>query len=691
MRTRAKGTSRAAVLAAGFVALGVTVLPANAFADVTSGDGGVLSGNQIDAPISAPVDVSGNNAAVLGIGDATSHGGAKVHQRRADGQRTSGAHGVASGNQLNAPISAPVNVCGNSVAVVGVSDAGCEGGAKVIGGGRGGQNTDGSGSVLGGNQLNAPISAPVNVCGNAVAVVGNAVAGCEGGAHVKNGGHAGSGQETSGVFGVGSGNQGNVPISAPVDVCGNAVGTLVGNAAASCAGGASVHDGGHYGSGHQITGGAFGVLSGNQADSPISVPVNVCGNAAAVVGHAWAFCEGGAQVTEVGGGHQHTSGVGGVLAGNQAHAPTKAPVDVCGNTAALVGIASARCQDGDGYPTYPTYPDYPTYPGNPGYDDYSSSPRVLDLLPQTGLPGVASGLPSVTDLPRPVNVPVSNSRAQNGGVPSPTVPSVNNLLKPGEVPQVPGRPVADGRRAKGGIPGTDGLPAANGLVKTGAVQGGLPDLEGVVRSGGLNELLNLRPAAGTRQAGVPVADALSLGTPGRPMPGGGLPGTGLSKMVKPVGERADVARPGLLGFVLGKDPLAAVNGIVTVDPLTLPAGQSGAVQQRDAAAQPLPLPGGLVKGQEVPVAVSALDTRALPGTGNPLPTTENPPPTTGNPLMDAVDGGVKELGPVRNVAADGPIVEDGAGSLWALGASAVLGAVAGVLALARRLLPGGRR
>ncbi|WP_171069001.1 chaplin family protein [Actinomadura geliboluensis] len=735
MRTRAKGTSRAAVLAAGFVALGVTVLPSHAFADVTSGDGGILSGNQIDAPVSAPVDVSGNNVAVAGIGDATSHGGAKVHKRHADGQRTSGAHGIASGNQVNAPISAPVNVCGNSAAVVGTANSGCKGGAKVNGGGaHGGQTTDGSGGVLAGNQLNAPISAPVNVCGNAAAVAGNAVAGCEGGAHVENGGHAGSGQETSGVAGVGSGNQGNVPISAPVDVCGN----TVGNGAASCAGGASVHGGGHYGAGHQITDGASGVLSGNQENSPISVPVNACGNAAAVVGHAWAFCEGGAHATPATGGHQHTSGTGGVLAGNQAHAPTKAPADACGNTAALVGIASAQCQDGNG-----------------GYPGYSSSPRPLDLLPGTGshpvLPRVASDLPSVTDLPGQANVLSSYSRAQGGTTPSPATlldmagtPSANNLLQPRELPQTLGRPAADGQRTKNGLPGTEGLlgaigltqvsdlvvpvaagqraqggvpgaeellaanglsqvnglvlpaagqraqggvpgaedlPGVNGLAQVNDLvvpvaaghrtQGGLPGTDGVPVNGELTEVGDLVQAGGlpgvsvvgARRAEVPGADGLlpvdaplgTLGTLGRPGLTGGLPSMGFSKLVKPQDERAEAVRPGLLDVVLRQDPLAAVTGLVTVNPPVPPAGAGGgAVQQRAGA------------GQEGPVAVSVLDTRAL-------------------------QDGTGELGAVRNVAADGPIIEDGAGSLWALGASAVLGAVAGVLALARRMLPGGRR
>jgi hypothetical protein len=47
--------------------------------------------------------------------------------------------------------------------------------------------TSGEGSVLGGNQVIAPISIPINVCGNAVAVIGTAGAGCKGGAKVVTG------------------------------------------------------------------------------------------------------------------------------------------------------------------------------------------------------------------------------------------------------------------------------------------------------------------------------------------------------------------------------------------------------------------------------------------------------------------------------------------------------------------------
>ena len=86
------------------------------------------------------------------------------------------------------------------------------------------QSTSGNGSILGGNQINLPINAPIDVCGNAVAVLGNALAGCKGGASVHTGGGRGPSviQHTSGNGSILGGNQVNVPVNAPIDVCGNA-------------------------------------------------------------------------------------------------------------------------------------------------------------------------------------------------------------------------------------------------------------------------------------------------------------------------------------------------------------------------------------------------------------------------------------------------------------------------------------
>ena len=178
-----------AVLAAGFV------LPASAaFAQSgPNGDAGVLSllsGNNVNAPISAPVNICGVTGAVGGFANSGCKGGA-VSNTIIAGSGGSGGNGNAgvisalSGNTVNAPISAPVNVCGIAAAVVGFANAACIGGAAsntvIAGSNSGGNGNAGTLALLSGNNVNAPVSVPVNVCGIAAGIVGFANAECVGG------------------------------------------------------------------------------------------------------------------------------------------------------------------------------------------------------------------------------------------------------------------------------------------------------------------------------------------------------------------------------------------------------------------------------------------------------------------------------------------------------------------------------
>ena len=339
MRTWAK-SGRTVLLTASFVALGVGIVPGTALADTTDGTSSVLGGNQVQAPISAPIDISGNALAIFGTANAASTGGTKVVNGGGVGNNeTSGTSSVGGGNQIAAPISAPINACGNAIAIFGTADAGCKGGAQVINdsGSGGGNKTDGKYSVLGGNQLTAPISAPINACGNAIAIFGSSEAGCKGGAEVINGAGQG-GDVTSGTGSVGGGNQVYAPVSAPVNVCGNAA-AIFGTAVAGCEGGAKVVN--QSGKGGMVTNGEHSVLGGNQVNAPASAPVNVCGNA---IGNAVAGCKGGAEVENT--GKVDPSGKNSVGGGNQVHTPVSVPVNVCGNAAAVLGNAAAFCEGG---------------------------------------------------------------------------------------------------------------------------------------------------------------------------------------------------------------------------------------------------------------------------------------------------------------------------------------------------------
>ncbi|MCB5909932.1 chaplin [Streptomyces pinistramenti] len=102
--------------------------------------------------------------------------------------------GVASGNSVQVPVHVPVNVCGNTVDVVGLlnpafgnncangsggkhaspghhdqggkNEGAHHGGAAAVGGAKD------SPGVASGNSIQAPIDVPVNACGNSVDVVG---------------------------------------------------------------------------------------------------------------------------------------------------------------------------------------------------------------------------------------------------------------------------------------------------------------------------------------------------------------------------------------------------------------------------------------------------------------------------------------------------------------------------------------
>jgi hypothetical protein len=114
--------------------------------------------------------------------------GAGVAYASGNGNMTgNGNISLLSGNSVTAPVSVPVDVCGLAVAVVGFSNAGCEGGSSSTISGVGDNNQNGNMTgignipVLSGNTITAPVSAPVNVCGIAVAVLGFSNAECQGG------------------------------------------------------------------------------------------------------------------------------------------------------------------------------------------------------------------------------------------------------------------------------------------------------------------------------------------------------------------------------------------------------------------------------------------------------------------------------------------------------------------------------
>lgn len=129
-----KGLMTVAAATGVLAAVGGTAHATGAGANgAASNSPGVLSGNTVQAPVHAPVNVCGNTVNVVGVlnsaignsctnqggGHGDSHGGGGAS---ADGH-TSDSPGVGSGNHVEAPIHVPVNVCGNTVDVIGIGNS----------------------------------------------------------------------------------------------------------------------------------------------------------------------------------------------------------------------------------------------------------------------------------------------------------------------------------------------------------------------------------------------------------------------------------------------------------------------------------------------------------------------------------------------------------------------------------------
>ncbi|MFY9934690.1 MAG: hypothetical protein WAK82_42465 [Streptosporangiaceae bacterium] len=241
---------------------------------------------------------------------------------------------LLNGNGINLPVSLPVDLCGIGVGVLGGSEAGCQGGASsnttvvdpsggpaggpaggLAGGSAGGSagsgDTSGVGNItaVNGNTINAPVSAPISLCGVSGAVAGAATSHCAGGSHsstaiVGSGGGGGNDGDTSGVGNISAvnGNTINAPISAPIDACSISL-AILGLANSGCAGGATtdtaiVGSGGGGGNNGDVTGiGNLSAVDGNTINAPISIPISVCSVSLAVLGEADSGCRGGATTT----------------------------------------------------------------------------------------------------------------------------------------------------------------------------------------------------------------------------------------------------------------------------------------------------------------------------------------------------------------------------------------------------------
>ncbi|MEU9468771.1 chaplin family protein [Streptomyces avermitilis] len=257
--------------------------------------------------------------------------------------------------------------------------------------------------VLSGNSVQVPVHVPVNVCGNTVNVVGlfnpalgNQCANGGGGGHQGGGGHHGGGGYGDSPSGGGGGHQGGG------DHQGGGYG-----------GGPSGGGGGSQAGGH--TGDSPGVGSGNQVQVPVDVPVNVCGNNVTVGGLGNA-AGGDACANTPGGGHAATppGGGGGTTPPGGGGGGTTPPGGGGGGTTPPGGGGGTTPPGGGGGTTPPGTPEHPGKPGQPGGDD-SAHPNHPGGQSVTQPEGTAQLAHTGSDMPLGLLVP-AGAGALLGGV-----------------------------------------------------------------------------------------------------------------------------------------------------------------------------------------------------------------------------------------------------------------------------------
>jgi trimeric autotransporter adhesin len=245
-----------------------------------------------------------------------------------------------SGNSINADLVVPVDLSGNAIAILGAAATSNDSSQSY--GTDHDVATNGDGGVISGNVVDLDWALPVQFTNNAVAVLGTACA-------------AGDSSQEAWATGdiIASGEHsllgGNViapQFATPVQGSGNAISAL-GLATASSTADTSGEAGGWI-----LTSGADSVGGGNAVPVPVAVPVKANGNAIMAGGRsvAQAITTADAQSGATRPGmygvptYVETDGSPAVAAGNIVQPAASGPVLLCGNAGGAIGAADAFCE-----------------------------------------------------------------------------------------------------------------------------------------------------------------------------------------------------------------------------------------------------------------------------------------------------------------------------------------------------------
>jgi hypothetical protein len=301
-KTWVRKTLSAGILAAGALLLAPATMAQADVDQTTFGNFGTLNGNQVAIPVTVPVNLVGNSLGILGSAQSFGVGSNYVESGRSGGTRQgSGLNkGLLNGNQVSVPVTIPVNVAGNAAALAGTSSAtgfasnrvesaktesGLLGGLGGLGGFGGGvsQVSFGNFGTLNGNQVAMPISIPINACGNSLALLGSASSAGTCSNHI-GGGFGYARQAVQAVQSI------EVPVRKQFVRSDNYSSCSAYVAASPCGGGSSYGFADSYDYDvDQISYGNYGAYGATQYADPVAIPVDACGNSLGMLGYASAY------------------------------------------------------------------------------------------------------------------------------------------------------------------------------------------------------------------------------------------------------------------------------------------------------------------------------------------------------------------------------------------------------------------
>lgn len=386
----------------------------------TTGENSIAGGNQVSPVIDVPVNVSDNAISLLGDSNVSSSNGA-VDQSFTSPvvaeQTTTGQDGILGGNQIQLPVEIPVAVEGNAISLLGHSNVETSQPTSDPVAGNGSTSpvnmgsTNGDDSIAGGNQVSPIIEIPVNLSNNSISLLGNSNVSSSTPATLESpvGTSGSAGQSTTGENGTLGGNQIGLPITIPVDLSGNSI-SLLGNANTE-----QIHE--EVSQQEQPvaensgvnTSGADAVAGGNQVQVPVSLPIAIEGNAISLTGDASTSSATSSETSSnVPGSVSSTDGSDGLLGGNIITLPISVPLDLSGNAISIIGDSSSSTSESPvveetPVPVTPVTPSVPEDPSTP----VPNEPTTPVAVPTDSDEGV---VPTAT----PANTPGTMTSVQSG-------------------------------------------------------------------------------------------------------------------------------------------------------------------------------------------------------------------------------------------------------------------------------------